>query len=127
MSYPKTYTQNTVGCKPTANKPLFKDITDITSQQLNELKLTMSWFINGYGRHGLSGDKIKNLNWKWIKENYNVGEYNCLHKIVTDVGYVVAIDNETLELGRVYDGFCTCCNRTVNGFIGFNGFKRRWK
>jgi hypothetical protein len=127
MSYPKTDTQISVGCKPTANKPLFKDITDITSQQLDELKLMMNWFISGYGKHGITGNLSKELTWPWIKENYNVDKYYCLHKNVTDIGYVVAIDNDTLEMGRVYDGFCTCCNRTVHGFIGFNGIKRRWK
>jgi hypothetical protein len=60
MSYPKSNTRTSVGNKPTANKPLFKEITDITSQQLDELKLMMNWFISGYGKHGITGNLSKN-------------------------------------------------------------------
>ena len=126
MSYPEKKYYQTVGCKFDASKPLFKEISDITTQQLDELKLTMNWFIMGYGIHGLQTSDLPGLRWEWIKKNYSVDEYYCLHKKVSDIGYVVACDETTSEMGKFYDGYCECCGRTVHGFIGYNGTKRRW-
>jgi len=96
------------------------------NKQLDDLKKTMTWLINGYGQHGLS---IKNssVNWDWICENYNVDTFECLHKKVIEIGYVVAFDDKTNEMGMHFDGFCTACDRMVSGFISSeNKIKRGW-
>lgn len=86
------------------------------------------WLIEGIGRHGLKISDASKIKWDWIVENYNVSSYICKHKIVSEIGSVQAFDGDSINIGKHYDGFCDVCERTVRGFISFNGkVKRGWE
>jgi len=86
------------------------------------------WLIDGVGKHGLKISDASKISWDWIVENYNVAAHTCKHKVVSEIGYVQAFDEDSVDIGKHYDGFCDACEKTVHGFISFNGkVKRGWK
>ncbi len=41
-------------------------------KELDDLQKTLNWVIDGLGKTGLKISDVSIINWKWIKDNYNV-------------------------------------------------------
>jgi hypothetical protein len=98
-------------------------------KKIKDLQLTMTWLIKGAGRHGLKVSDVKHIDWNWIKNNYNVDDFQCQHKKVTNIGYVIGFgDKGEPQFIRVYDGLCEHCNSIVLGKTTLDGkVLSRWK
>ncbi len=95
-----------------------------------DLQKTLNWVINGLGLHGLKISDVSRINWSWIVENYNVDDYVCKHKKVSEISSVVAFadnpekSNNLLE--KYYSGYCDVCGKTVQGSTNNGKIVKGW-